>query len=41
MDLKISPLATRLRPERIEDVVGQDHLLGSGRALRRSLETGN
>jgi putative ATPase len=41
MDLKISPLATRLRPERIEDVVGQDHLLGAGRALRRSLETGN
>ena len=41
MDLKISPLATRLRPERIEDVVGQDHLLGPGRALRRSLETGN
>jgi putative ATPase len=41
MDLKISPLATRLRPDKIEDVVGQDHLLGRGRALRRSLETGN
>jgi len=41
MDLKISPLATRLRPDKIEDVVGQDHLLGPGRALRRSLETGN
>jgi putative ATPase len=41
MDLKISPLATRLRPDRIEDIVGQDHLLGPGRALRRSLETGN
>ena len=41
MDLKISPLATRLRPDKIEDVVGQNHLLGPGRALRRSLETGN
>jgi len=41
MDLKISPLATRLRPDRIEDIVGQDHLLGPERALRRSLETGN
>ena len=41
MDLKISPLATRLRPDRIEDVVGQGHLLGPARALRRSLETGN
>ncbi len=41
MDQKISPLASRLRPDRIEDVVGQDHLLGPARALRRSLETGN
>jgi putative ATPase len=41
MDQKISPLASRLRPDRMEDVVGQDHLLGPARALRRSLETGN
>jgi len=41
MALNISPLATRLRPQRMEDVVGQDHLLGPGRALRRALETGN
>jgi putative ATPase len=41
MDLKISPLSTRLRPDRIEDIVGQDHLLGPARALRRSIETGN
>jgi len=41
MDLKTSPLATRMRPERIEEIAGQDHILGPSRALRRSLETGN
>jgi putative ATPase len=41
MDLKTSPLATRMRPEMIEEIVGQDHILGPSRALRRSLETGN
>jgi len=41
MDLKTTPLATRMRPERIEEVLGQDHILGPSRALRRSLETGN
>jgi len=41
MDLKTIPLATRMRPESIEEVVGQDHILGPSRALRRPLETGN
>jgi len=41
MDLKTIPLATRMRPERIEEVLGQDHILGTSRALRSSLETGN
>jgi len=41
MDFKISPLATRMRPERIEEIVGQDHILGPSKVLRRSLETGN
>ncbi|MFW6146769.1 MAG: replication-associated recombination protein A [Thermodesulfobacteriota bacterium] len=41
MDLRAAPLATRMRPERFEDVVGQDHILGPSSALRRSLETGN
>jgi len=41
MDLKTIPLATRMRPESIEEVLGQDHILGPSRALRRSLETGN
>jgi len=41
MLFKTTPLATRMRPERIEEIVGQDHILGASRALRRSLETGN
>ena len=32
------PLASRLRPETIDDVVGQTHLLGPGRILRRIIE---
>ena len=41
MDLKTAPLATRMRPERTEEILGQDHILGPSGALRRSLETGN
>ncbi|GAI89677.1 unnamed protein product, partial [marine sediment metagenome] len=41
MDLKTAPLATRMRPERIEEILGQDHILGPAGALRSSLETGN
>ncbi len=33
------PLADRLRPERLADVVGQDHLLGPDGALSRMLRT--
>ncbi|MDE2488856.1 MAG: replication-associated recombination protein A [Alphaproteobacteria bacterium] len=32
------PLADRLRPQRLEDVVGQDHLLGEGGPIRRMAE---
>jgi putative ATPase len=35
-----APLAERLRPRRVEDVVGQRHLLGEGRPLAVALETG-
>jgi putative ATPase len=41
MDLRTAPLATRMRPESFEEVVGQNHVLGPSSALRRSLETGN
>jgi putative ATPase len=32
------PLATRLRPQKIEDVVGQDHLLGPSGAIKQMLD---
>ena len=32
------PLAERLRPRRLEDFVGQEHVLGPGRGLRRAIE---
>ena len=34
------PLAARMRPTRLEDVVGQDHILGPGKPLRRALDQG-
>jgi putative ATPase len=33
------PLAERLRPERLEDYAGQEHILGPGKPLRRQIET--
>lgn len=33
-----APLADRLRPTSLEEVVGQEHLLGPGRPLRRLIE---
>ncbi len=35
-----APLAERLRPKTIDDVVGQEHLLGSGKPLRIAFESG-
>jgi putative ATPase len=34
-----APLAERLRPIHLDDIVGQDHLLGPGRPLRALIET--
>ena len=33
-----SPLAARMRPQTIEEVVGQSHILGEGKLLRRVIE---
>lgn len=33
-----SPLAEQLRPQGLDDVLGQDHLLGSGGAIRALLD---
>ena len=37
-DRKDSPLADRMRPRTLDDVVGQDHIVGKGRLLRRSIQ---
>src|SRR2546421_3006065 len=34
-----APLAARMRPRTFEEFVGQDHLVGPGRALRRAIES--
>ena len=36
---KTAPLASRMRPQTLDQVVGQDHLLGVGKPLRRLIET--
>ena len=35
------PLADLLRPEKLEDVFGQEHILGEGGILRRLVDSGN
>jgi putative ATPase len=35
-----SPLAERLRPHTLDDVIGQQHLLGAGKPLRVAFESG-
>lgn len=35
-----SPLADRIRPKDLDQVVGQKHILGKGKALRRIIESG-
>src|SRR5690349_15647955 len=37
-DEPAKPLADRLRPRRLEDFVGQEHVLGPSSALRRAIE---
>ncbi|HWL52122.1 MAG TPA: replication-associated recombination protein A [Chthoniobacteraceae bacterium] len=33
-----APLAARMRPEKLDDIVGQQHLLSPGKLLRRAIE---
>ena len=35
---KDAPLADRMRPVTLDEVVGQDHLIGPGKVLRRAIE---
>src|SRR5699024_469660 len=34
------PLATRMRPRSLEEFVGQEHIVGEGKMLRRMIESG-
>ena len=40
MSLQLAPLAERLRPVRINELVGQEHLTGAGSILRTAIEKG-
>ncbi|MCX5999293.1 MAG: AAA family ATPase, partial [Chloroflexi bacterium] len=34
-----APLAARMRPNSLDEFVGQEHVVGDGRVLRKSIET--
>ncbi len=34
-----APLAARMRPANLEEFVGQDHIIGPGKLLRRAIES--
>ncbi len=37
----IPPLAERMRPSRLEDLIGQEHLVGSNGIIRKAIASGN
>ncbi len=40
MALQLTPLADRMRPKELDEIVGQEHLLGKDKPFRRMLERG-
>lgn len=36
-----TPLADLIRPKALDEVVGQQHLIGNGKPLRRIIESGH
>jgi putative ATPase len=40
MTMDTTPLAARMRPQSLDEVVGQDHLLGAGQPFRSAIEAG-
>lgn len=38
VDIKSQPLAYRMRPRTLDEYIGQDHIVGPGRLLRRSIQ---
>ena len=39
--MSYEPLAKRIRPESLDQVFGQEHILGEGKVLRRALDSGS
>src|SRR6201986_814581 len=37
----LPPLAERMRPSKLEDLVGQEHLVGKNGIIRKAIDTGN
>lgn len=40
MSFALTPLASLLRPATLDDIVGQEHLFGEGRPLRKYILAG-
>ncbi|SHK82710.1 replication-associated recombination protein A [Desulforamulus aeronauticus] len=38
MNLQAAPLAERMRPRSLDDFIGQEHIVGQGKLLRRAIE---
>ena len=41
MDFSQKPLAERIRPQTLDDLIGQEHLVGENGVLRRAIESGS
>lgn len=41
MNLQLLPLAERMRPTKLDDLVGQEHLTGTNGIIRKAIQTGN
>ncbi len=41
MDFSHKPLAERIRPKTLDDLIGQEHLVGKNGVLRRAIESGS
>src|SRR5947209_3160055 len=39
LDLSHAPLAARMRPRNLDEIVGQEHILAPGKLLRRTVES--
>lgn len=40
MKIELPPLAERLRPEKLDELIGQEHLTGNGSILRKAIDNG-